>query len=58
MVTLILAWRRQRQADLHEFKASLVYKSNSRFSRIVNQEKPCLKKTLVQIKGIISDSGK
>lgn len=29
MVTLILAWRRQRQADLHEFDVSLVYIESS-----------------------------
>lgn len=37
MVTLILAWRRQRQADLHEFEVSLVNKVSSRTTRAVTQ---------------------
>jgi hypothetical protein len=39
---LIQALRRQRQADLCEFKASLVYKVSSRTAR-VTQRKPVSK---------------
>ena len=40
---LIPALGRQRQADLHEFEASLVYKS-SRTARTVTQRNPVSKK--------------
>ena len=40
---LIPALRRQRQADLCEFKASLVYRDSSRTVRAVT-ERPCLQK--------------
>ena len=40
---LIPALRRQRQADLCEFKASLVYRASSRTESIATG-KPCLKK--------------
>jgi hypothetical protein len=38
---LMLALRRQRQAGLCEFKASLVYRLSSRIARNI-QRKPCL----------------
>ena len=41
--TLILALGRQRQVDLCEFKASLVYKASSRTVRTVTQRNPVLK---------------
>jgi hypothetical protein len=37
---LILTLRRQRQADLCEFEASLVYRASSRTGRTVVQRKP------------------
>jgi hypothetical protein len=48
LTTLILALRRQRQVDLYEFEASLVYKVNSRTARAVILKKPCLKKTIIK----------
>jgi hypothetical protein len=39
-MTLISALRRQRQVDLCEFKASLVYKEFFRTARAVTQRKP------------------
>ena len=42
---LILALRMQRQADLCEFEASLVYKGSSRIVKDCYIEKPCLGKT-------------
>ena len=36
--------QRQRQADLCEFKANLVYRMSSRTARACYTEKPCLKK--------------
>ena len=39
---LIPEFRRQRQVDLCEFEASLVYKASSRTAKAVS-EKPCLK---------------
>ena len=41
---LIPALRRQRQVDLCEFEASLVYGASSRTGSVAT-EKPCLKKT-------------
>ena len=38
-----MLWR-QRQADLSEFQASLVYKASSRTDRTVTQRNPVLKK--------------
>lgn len=40
---LILALRRQRQTDLHEFEASLIYEAGSGTARNY-KEKPCLEK--------------
>ena len=40
---LIPALGRQRLADLCEFKASLIYKMNSRTARTVTQRNPVLK---------------
>ncbi|EGV91257.1 hypothetical protein I79_026099 [Cricetulus griseus] len=40
---LIPALGKQRQADLSEFKASLVYKVSFRTARTANTEKLCLK---------------
>jgi hypothetical protein len=40
---LIPALGRQRQVDLDEFEASLVYRMSSRTAR-ATQRKPCLKK--------------
>ena len=40
---LILALGRQRQVDLYEFKASLVYKVRTRSARAVTQRNPDLK---------------
>ena len=42
-MTLIPALRRQRQEDLCEFKASLVYRASSSTARIVKQRNPVLK---------------
>ena len=42
-VPLILVCGRQRQADLSEFKTSLVYRLSSRTARATGR--PCLKKT-------------
>ena len=42
---LIPALRRQRQADLWEFKASLVYRVSSRTARAVTQRNPVSKQT-------------
>jgi hypothetical protein len=39
---LIPTLRRQRKADFFEFKASMVYRVNSRTARAV-EKKPCLK---------------
>ena len=42
---LIPALGRQRQGDLYEFEAFLVYKASSRTARAVRQtERPCLEK--------------
>ena len=41
---LIPALGRQRQADLSEFKASLVYNGSSRTARTVTQRNPVSKK--------------
>ena len=40
---IIPALRRQRQVDLWEFEASLVYKGNSRTARTITQRNPALK---------------
>ena len=40
---LIPALERQRQADLYEFEASLIYRASSR-TGFKATEKPCLKK--------------
>ena len=45
---LIPALRKQRQADLCEFEASLVYKGSKAI------EKPCLEKTKKQKEGLLS----
>ena len=45
LTPLVPALRRQRQVDLWEFEASLVYKANSKTARTVSQRKPCLKET-------------
>ena len=42
---LIPALVRQRQVDLCEFKASLVYRANSKTVRAVTQKNPISKKT-------------
>ena len=42
---LIPVFGKQRQADFCEFKASLVYKANSRTARTVTQRNPVLKTT-------------
>ena len=42
---LIPPLRRQRQADLCEFKASLVCRESFRTARAVTQRKPCLEKS-------------
>ena len=41
---LIPSTGRQRQEDLYEFKASLVYRASSRIAKVVTQRKPCFKK--------------
>ena len=41
---LILALGRQRQTDLCEFEATLVYRLSSRTSQDCSTEKPCLEK--------------
>ena len=41
---LIPALRRQRQADLSEFEASLVYRASSRTARTVKQRKSCFRR--------------
>ena len=43
-MVLIPEIRRQRQIDLCEFEASLVYKSTPRIARTVTQRNPVLKK--------------
>jgi hypothetical protein len=40
LTLLIPAFKRQRQVDLCEFEASLVYKMSSRTARAVIEEKP------------------
>ena len=50
---LIPALRRQRQVDLCEFEASLVYRASSRTVRAVTQRNPVLK-----LKSCIFDAGK
>ena len=40
---LILALRRQKQADIYKFEASLVYKESSRTTRAVTQRNHALK---------------
>ena len=42
-LTLTLALERQRQADLYEFEASLVYRASSKIIRAATV-KPCFKK--------------
>jgi hypothetical protein len=42
-VPLIPAFRRQRQVDLCELEASLVYKVSSRTAKDLYTEKPCLR---------------
>ena len=42
---LILALRRQRQADLHEFESSLVYRASSRTAMTVTQRNLVFKRT-------------
>jgi hypothetical protein len=44
---LISALRMQRQADLCEFKAILVYKASLGQPRLFYTDKPCFKKTVV-----------
>ena len=46
--TLIPALRRQSQADFREFKASMVYRVNSRTAKAT--ERPCLKNKKIQNK--------
>ena len=43
-MSLIPALGTQRQVDLHEFEASLVYKRNSRAARAATQRNPLLEK--------------
>ena len=47
-MALIPALRRQRQVDLYELEASLVYRVSSRTARAT--QKPCLTKTNKQTK--------
>ena len=47
---LIPASGRQRQADLSEFKASLVNRASSRTARVVTQRNPVLKNKTKQNK--------
>ena len=42
-MTLTTALRRQRQANLCEFKANLVYRVSSRIARPVTQRNPVLR---------------
>ena len=44
---LIPALRRQIQADLYEFKASLLYKASSRTARAVTQRNPVSKQNKI-----------
>ena len=55
---LIPALGRQRQADLYEFEASLVYRASSRTARSVTQRNPALKKETTKIKGIFEKKRK
>jgi hypothetical protein len=43
-MSLIPALGKQRQVDLCEFEASLVYRVSSRTARATHREKPCLRK--------------
>ena len=45
-MSLIPAQGRQRQVDLCEFEASLVYRVSSRTTRAI--QKPCLEKTTIK----------
>jgi hypothetical protein len=57
-MTLIPALGRQRQADLCEFEASLVYRESSRTPR-AKTEKPCLGKIKrTDLKSFLSHFGK
>ena len=53
-MTLIPALRRQKQMDLCEFKASLVYKETPRTARAVTQRNPVLK---THIKRVVDGMG-
>lgn len=44
---LILALDRQRQEDLCEFKASLIYRASSRTARDYTEKLSCLEKLLI-----------
>jgi hypothetical protein len=46
-MSLIPALRKQRQVDLCEFKASLVYRASFRTAR-ATQKKPCLEKPKIK----------
>jgi hypothetical protein len=52
---LILALRRQRQVDLYEFKASLIYKVSSKPARAVTQRNPVSNKETNKQKEKITD---
>ena len=49
---LILALGRQRQADLCEFKANLIYKVSSRTAGTVDQKKSYLEKPIYKYNGL------
>ena len=54
---MIPALRRQRQVDLCEFEASLVYKASSRTARAVTQRNPVLEKNGRKTKPFLAEDG-